>query len=78
MRLIPRALLSFARSIGNAITTARNPRDNHVEARYTPALKPITTPWSTPWFTRWRSNPNWPGRRAAAARRTAGKTRRMR
>lgn len=34
--------------------------------------------WTAPTFIRWRSNPNWPGRRAAAARRTAGTTRRMR
>jgi hypothetical protein len=44
----------------------------------TETQKHVVQYWTTPTFVRWRSNPNWPGRRAAAALRTAGKTRRMR
>lgn len=61
------ALLSKIKATAVKIAQAREPR--RIEIDFTPSYDG---------FTRWRSNPNWPGRRAAAARRTAGTTRRMR
>jgi hypothetical protein len=65
------ALLAKVREFA---TDVRSPNDN------TPVAKPFVLDYTPSYsgFTRWRSNPNWPGRRAAAALRRAGKTRRMR
>jgi hypothetical protein len=61
----------FFTSLADAVRAARNTGKTKLQRR-------VLEAWTTPSFIRWRSNPNWPGRRAAAARRTSGKTRRMR
>lgn len=70
MRVIPAALRMLAKSIVGQVKDAiKTEREPVAVKKYEPIFLG---------FARWRSNPNWPGRRAAAARRTAGKTRRMR
>jgi hypothetical protein len=65
--IVPRRLPEKFKAMLNI--PARKPEKKPFVLDYTPSYSG---------FTRWRSNPNWPGRRAAAALRTAGKTRRMR
>jgi hypothetical protein len=64
--LIARLMAVAAAALAD-VKRAREPR--RIEIDFTPSYDG---------FTRWRSNPNWPDRRAAAARRTSGTTRRMR
>ena len=74
MRLIPQALRNLAAQVAKAVAQEKQ-KGITVSSAPGKKAEPV---WSTYGFIRWRSNPNWPGRRAAAARRTAGKTRRMR
>lgn len=75
MRLIPQALRNLAAQVAKAVAQEKQ---KGITVSTVPGKKAPPPVWTTYGFIRWRSNPNWPGRRAAAARRTAGKTRRMR
>lgn len=71
MRLIPRALMALAASIAKAVKQEQGPPPLEVDY-YPMAERMHHQPGSR------RNTYHWPGRRAAAALRTAGKTRRMR
>lgn len=71
MRLIPRALMALAASIAKAVKQEQGPPPLVVD--YYPEAERMHRGVGSR-----RNTYHWPGRRAAAALRTAGKTRRMR
>ena len=72
MRLIPRSMVELAFKIAKAVKQEKTKTPEVVVDYYPEAVTSHYQPGSR------RNTYHWPGRRAAAALRTAGKTRRMR
>lgn len=73
MRIVPQALRNLLALAAKAVTDARSANDNVAVVDFYPSAQRMQRAGGSR-----RDTYYWPGRRAAAALRTAGKTRRMR